>query len=533
MKELSLSRFARGVQSRRSEGEIENCVIYTRVSSKEQMETNKSLEWQKSHCEAYAAKNNLVIKAFFGGTYESAKTDGRKEFNRMLKFTKSSKEKISNILVYSLDRFSRTGESAISIANELKREGIRITSVTQPIDSSTHTGELQQNIQFVFSKYDNDMRRQKTIDGMVAKLQRGEWIGHAPVGYSFESHTPNQKIIINDDGVLIQKAFQWKADGLANESIREKLKAQGLELPTQTLSGILKNPFYCGRIAHKLLEGDIIQGNHPALIDEVLFLKANSINIKYNINSSKFNDELPLKKFVTDAQSGVPFTGYLVKKKGIHYYKVNRVGVKVNRSAKMMHDKFKSLLSSYSIDPKLLEPMKTVLSYTFENLTEQKTSEKKSLSAKLKKVEDDFYNLRKRHAFGEVQIDVYKQFSTELTEQKEAILEEIEKLNENLSNPKHLIKFACDLSSNLSKTWELGDFYQKQQFQNMLFPNGLVYDSQINEYRTPVVNAVITYIADLSRDLDKSKSRNFGKTNQNSGFVPGAGVEPARFPTGV
>ena len=172
--------------------------------------------------------------------------------------------------------------------------------------------------------------------------------------------------------------------------------------------------------------------------------------------------------------------------------------------------------------------MKTVLSYTFENLTEQKTSEKKSLSAKLKKVEDDFYNLRKRHAFGEVQIDVYKQFSTELTEQKEAILQEIEKLNENLSNPKHLIKFACDLSCNLSKTWELGDFYQKQQFQNMLFPNGLVYDSQINEYRTPVVNAVITYIAYLSRDLDKCKSRNFGKTNQNSGFVPGAGIEPAR-----
>jgi site-specific DNA recombinase len=79
----------------------------------------------------------------------------------------------------------------------------------------------------------------------------------------------------------------------------------------------------------------------------------------------------------------------------------------------------------------------------------------------------------------------------------------------------------------------LGDFYQKQQFQNMLFPEGLVYDAQNNDYRTPTVNPVISYIADLSKDLEHKKSRNFGKTNQNSGFVPGAGVEPARFPTGV
>ncbi len=83
------------------------------------------------------------------------------------------------------------------------------------------------------------------------------------------------------------------------------------------------------------------------------------------------------------------------------------------------------------------------------------------------------HELKKLHAFGEVSIDVYLQFSVELSKQKEAILLEIEKLEENLSNPKNLIKFACDLSTNLSKTWELGDIYQKIQFQNMLFPEGL------------------------------------------------------------
>jgi site-specific DNA recombinase len=51
----------------------------------------------------YAQKNEFEIKGYYVGTYESAKTDERKEFGRMLKFVKTSKEKIVYILVYSLD----------------------------------------------------------------------------------------------------------------------------------------------------------------------------------------------------------------------------------------------------------------------------------------------------------------------------------------------------------------------------------------------------------------------------------------------
>ena len=59
------------------------CVIYTRVSTKEQADNNKSLDIQRKACEQFAKKNNYLIMAYFGGTYESAKTDERKEFNNM------------------------------------------------------------------------------------------------------------------------------------------------------------------------------------------------------------------------------------------------------------------------------------------------------------------------------------------------------------------------------------------------------------------------------------------------------------------
>src|SRR5579872_4268183 len=100
-------RFAKGSKAFKVKGS--NCVIYTRVSTKEQADNNFSLETQKKACEQYARKCGYQIMGYFGGTYESAKTDERKEFNNMLSFVRKSKEKISYIIVYSVDRFSRSG----------------------------------------------------------------------------------------------------------------------------------------------------------------------------------------------------------------------------------------------------------------------------------------------------------------------------------------------------------------------------------------------------------------------------------------
>ena len=515
--EMLLKQFAKS--SEEKELGVQNCVIYTRVSSKEQMDTNQSLEWQKKYCVEYAIKNKLNIQGYFGGTYESAKSDERKEFTRMLKFVKSSKEKISYILVYSLDRFSRTGDSAIYISGELKKTGVNIMAVTQPIDTNSHSGALQQNIQFIFSKYDNDLRRQKTIDGMREKLLKGEWIGHAPTGYAFIKGAPTQTIIVSEKGEAIRQAFTWRANGMTYDQIIAKLKPLGVIMPKQTLTTIFRNPFYCGFMSHNLLNGEVIKGRHPALVNEDIFLRANELKKTDGYRSNKINDNLPLKVFVKDANTHTPFTGYLVKKKGLYYYKVNKVGIKINRSTTIMHDKFKELLANYTIDSSHIEPLKIQLQYTWENLTESNTSEKKILSLKLNEVEEGLYNLRKRHAIGTVSLDVYEQFSNEMITQKETVLKELEKLNQKLSNPKELIHFACKLATNLAPVWSSGDYFQKQMFQNVLFPKGLLYDVKIEHYRTLVVNSVIACIADLSKDLEQIKKPNPLNLLEKSGSV--------------
>ena len=145
--------FAKGAKSITKENN--NCVIYTRVSGAKQMD-GLSLETQLNGTNAYSQKNNLLVQEYFGGTYESAATDERKEFQRMIKYLKSKKRKISKILVYSLERFSRN-ENSSWLSIELRKLGIEIISITQPIDTTNPSGIMQQKLLFIFGEFDNQL----------------------------------------------------------------------------------------------------------------------------------------------------------------------------------------------------------------------------------------------------------------------------------------------------------------------------------------------------------------------------------------
>jgi site-specific DNA recombinase len=521
--ENQLQQFGKGKQEVVSETGIQNCVIYTRVSSKEQADTNQSLEWQKKFCDEYAIKHKLNISGYFGGTYESAKSDERKEFNRMLKFVKNCKQPIRYILVYSLDRFSRTGDSAIYISSELKKTGVNIMAVSQPIDSSSHAGSLQQNIQFIFSKYDNDLRRQKTIDGMREKLLRGEWIGHCPTGYEYDKVRVNhvQKIIINEKGALVKQAFDWKLMGLGNREIARKLEPLGLKISFQLLTDMFQNPFYCGYMANTLLNGEVVKGNHPIIISEELFLKVHALKDRGGYKQHKENENLPLKSFIYDFETEAPFTGYHVKKKNLYYYKANRMGVKINRSIVIMHDKFKELLKSFTISDLFIEPLKVQLINTMENLSENNSDLKKSISAKVNDIENNLYDMEKNHALGKIRMDIFEKFSAELMKEKKGLTEELEKLNEKLSNPKELINFTLHTATKLPLIWASSDYYKKQIFQNMLFPKGLAFDAKINHYRTTKSNFIFKKMADLSRLLEGGNENTSVNFTEVSSLVAG------------
>ena len=155
----------------------------------------------------------------------------------MVAFIKKSASKISQVLVYTLDRFSRTGGSAIKLATDLREKfGIGVFAVTQPTDTSNPSGVLHQNIQLLFSEFDNQQRRQKAIAGMKEKFQMGKWVTNVPYGYDIIKKNGERQIVLNDEGRNLKKAFEWKMEGMKNDMIITRLQCMGLNIYKQKLS---------------------------------------------------------------------------------------------------------------------------------------------------------------------------------------------------------------------------------------------------------------------------------------------------------
>jgi len=140
-------------------------------------------------------------------------------------------------------------------------------------------------------------------------------------------------------------------DNLSIEEIRSRLKSLGLTLNHQRLSEILRNPFYCGLIAHKSLEGNLVEGKHEAIISKEVFLKVNGIlsERKHGYKTDKEGDFVPLRRFLVCDHCGENMTGYLVRAKGLWYYKCRTKGCGNNKSAKVLHSAFTNLLQPYSL----------------------------------------------------------------------------------------------------------------------------------------------------------------------------------------
>ncbi len=532
----SLSQFAKfsktGDRVAATTKMTKTAVVYTRVSSKEQADKNLSLDLQRKVIEEYAARNEYAIAATFGGTYESAKTDGRKEFARMLDYVKKSKGAVSHILVYTLDRFSRTGGGAIKLAEELREKyGVTVFAVTQPADTSNPSGVLQQNIHFIFSQYDNQLRKQRAVAGMKEKFAQGVWATKPPMGFDIVRTNGQRRIVVNGIGRKLRKAFVWKAEGMKSEEIILKLRAMGLPMYKQQLCKILKNPFYCGLIAHGMLDGKVIEGTHEKLISKEVFLRVNAIHTSqgnYGVPHRKERNEVPLKVFVKCADCTEPFTGYVVKAKGLWYYKCRTKGCKCNKSAKDMHRMFESLLDGYSLKEHLRAPLQYQMEAVYEELNKEGKEQEAAYKAQLAEVEKKLDAIEEKYyVTGEMARETFDKFSFRYKGERATITKELERCGAGISNPSEAIAKALDLSLELATTWTSSDVAAKERLQKLVFPEGIAYDKKTGAFRTTRVNAVFELIAGGAR-LSEQKGR--GQAGVKTCLSPSAereGFEPS------
>ena len=317
---------------------------------------------------------------------------------------------------------------------------------------------------------------------------------------------------------------------MSNEEILLKLQTIGLKMQKQQLSKIFSNPFYCGLVAHGMLNGKVVEGKHEQLISKEVFLRVNEIKEARGlcgIPHERENNNLPLRVFVKCDSCGAPFTGYIVQKKKLYYYKCRTTGCKCNKSAKEMHSLFQDMLSQYSVRKELIKPVQYELEYAYRELNKGNEEKEKFLKEQLAEINTKLNNIEEQYyALNEMDSTTFQKFHTRYVEEKNAATKELGKSSQIISNHELAIEKALNISSNLNTMWELGDIKKKERLQKLVFPDGIYYTREKGAFRTERVNSVFALIASLSGSSEEKKK---GQTTFLSTLSPSAergGFEP-------
>ena len=519
-------------------GEFIGAVKYLRVSSKEQYDNNCSLEFQDKLITEFAERVKMPVYEYFGGTYESAKTDGRKEFKRMLEYVKRNKSKISHILVYASSRFSRTGGEAIKTVADLRNKyGVILYSVTQPIDVTNESGVMHQNYELLYAHHENLNRIKTFQDGIINKMRNGYWSKMAPLGYSFHQLTPKLKILkINEKGKLLRQAFEWKAGGMKSEAIREKLAARGLKLSQQLLSLIFSNVIYCGLVTDKRLNGEMVEGKHEPLVSKEIFLRVNNIRSKANkfgTHHQSENENIPLKLIAKCPKCGRGYTGYIVKAKNLYYYKCPTKGCCVSISAKQMNSDFLTHLNRYTVKPELTGPLLEDLKAYCETLVNNNKESEKTLKSRLAQLEQQQERLEEQFFLnGTMEPEQFRKWQDKVAAEKAEILREMKQNEQVSSNLENHLETAVHFSAKLPVVWSSAGPVEKEKIQKLVFPAGFVYDKEKRAVLTTEVNSVFALIADAQGSSNDDTNKQGGHTATLSSLVGKTGFEHLWVPPG-
>jgi site-specific DNA recombinase len=274
------------------------CAIYTRKSTDEGLNQDfNSLDAQRDAGEAYIRSQagegwTLVPDQYDDGGYTGANMD-RPALRRLLADIQA--KKVDCVVVYKVDRLSRSIRDFGKIMEILEKHGATFVSVTQQFNTTTSLGRLTLNILLSFAQFEREIISERTRDKQILARKRGKWTGgHLPLGYDLE----DGNLVINEaEAARVRQIFEWYLEGHSVHGIVAKCADLGWrnkEWATKegkTFGGhplrkchiytMLANPLYAARIR----AGDeLVAATHPPIIDDHTFdlvqqkLKANTRN---------------------------------------------------------------------------------------------------------------------------------------------------------------------------------------------------------------------------------------------------------------
>lgn len=264
---------------------------YIRVSDERQDEYSPDSQLKKIR--EYAAKEGYLIPdeyVFYDDGISGKSVRKRDEFNHMIALAKEKNPPFEVIYVWKFSRFARNQEESMVYKNLLRKRGVSVISVSEPIPEG-HFGTLIERIiewmdEFYLINLGAEVQR-----GMTEKASRGEPTCAPPYGYIMrdKQYYPDEQSGAAD---VVREIFQRYADGDGMREIATSIGARGVRtkfgnMPdNRMIEYILNNPCYIGKIrwsqdgARAVSKRDYenenimtVSGHHEPLIDRMLWDK--------------------------------------------------------------------------------------------------------------------------------------------------------------------------------------------------------------------------------------------------------------------
>lgn len=245
---------------------MKRVALYMRVSTQEQAENGNSLEFQKEKLEAYCKLHEYKIV----GEYVDAGVSGAK-FNRpALDRLKEDVEKIDVVLIYKLDRLSRSiKDTMLLIEDFFKPNNIDLISLSENFDTSQAIGMATVGMLSTFAQLERDTITQRMVAGKVQSIKNGNYITNVPFGYIKKG-----KKLVKDENTreCLEFIFEKLLDGYSTNQIAKLLEKNKYSHLRKgfwhytTINRIARNKVYTG---HTFLMETLVKNTHePYITDE-------------------------------------------------------------------------------------------------------------------------------------------------------------------------------------------------------------------------------------------------------------------------
>ena len=251
---------------------LTRAACYVRVSTENQLE-NYSIEEQIERLEAYcSAKDWDIHKVYTDGGYSGGNTE-RPALKKMI--DDIHKNKIDVVLVYKLDRLSRSQKDTLTlIEDEFLNNNVEFVSMSENFDTSTPFGRAMIGILSVFAQLEKDQITERFTMGRIGRSKAGFYHGGSiiPTGYKYE----DSKLIIDEYKALqVQEIFNRFLSGYSINSIQRHMhgKYTGWNSHTHVIN-ILRNDVYIGKVKFKKQSYD---GIHKPIISLETFDKVQKL----------------------------------------------------------------------------------------------------------------------------------------------------------------------------------------------------------------------------------------------------------------